>query len=61
MVLIVVTPLKRFAQRVLRFYFLLLFKVMVIFIESMTNRRNSIVWVGVKLDFGSECTVKSSV
>ena len=61
MVLIVVTPLKRFAQRVLRFYFLLLFKVMVIFIESMTNRRNSIVWVGVKLDFGSECTVNSSV
>ena len=30
---------------------------MVIVIGSMTNPRNSILWVGVKLDFVSECTV----
>ena len=29
--------------------------------ESMTNRRNSILWVGVKLDLGSECTINPSV
>ena len=61
MVLIVFTPLKRFAQKVLSFCFLLLFKVMVIVTESMTNPRNSILWVGVKLDFGSEYTVNPSV
>ena len=29
--------------------------------ESMTNPRNSIFWVGVKLDFSSECTMNPSV
>ena len=62
MVLIDVTPLKRFAQKVLSFCFFLLFKVvMVIVTDSMTNHRNSILCVGVKLDFGSECTVNPSV
>ena len=35
--------------------------MMVIVTESMANPRNSILWVGVKLDFGSEFTVNPSV
>ena len=34
---------------------------MVIVTESMTNPGNSIFWFGVKLDFGSECTVNPSL
>ena len=34
---------------------------MVIVTESMKNPRNSVFWVGVKLDFVSECTVNPSV
>ena len=29
--------------------------------DSMTNSRNLIFWVGVKLDFVPECTVNPSV
>ena len=61
MVLIAVIPLKRFAERALSFCFLFLFKVMVFVTEFMINPRNSILWVGVKSDFGSECTVSPSV